>query len=100
MVPKASSPRLARALAPATLSRIHATLVAEKYGSISKPLRAATIGAATVGGQEHERGSLRPGKRADLVILNGDLDADSPPTVAETWVAGERVYTAPEPRSS
>ena len=59
-------------------------------------LRAATIGAATAGGQEQERGSLRPGKRADLVILSGELDADAPPTVAETWVGGERVYTAAE----
>ena len=58
-------------------------------------LRAATIGAATVGGQEHERGSLHPGKRADLVILDGELDAGTPPTVAETWVDGERVYAAP-----
>lgn len=55
-------------------------------------LTAATMGAAKVGGQEDERGSLRPGKRADLVLLDGELDADSPPTVAETWVAGDRVY--------
>ena len=57
-------------------------------------LRAATIGAATVGGQEDERGSFAAGKRADLVILSGELDAESPPGVAETWVAGERVYVA------
>ena len=57
-------------------------------------LHAATIGAARVGGQAHERGSLAAGKRADLVVLSGELDAESPPAVAETWVAGERVFTA------
>ena len=57
-------------------------------------LQAATIGAARVGGQEDERGSLRAGKRADLVVLEGELDAEAPPRAAETWVAGERVYAA------
>jgi predicted amidohydrolase YtcJ len=55
-------------------------------------LRAYTIGAAWAGGQEAERGSLTPGKRADLVVLEGALDAEDPPRVVETWVAGERVF--------
>ena len=33
-------------------------------------LAAYTRGAAFAGGQEHERGSLTPGKRADLVVLD------------------------------
>ncbi|MDQ3943875.1 MAG: amidohydrolase [Actinomycetota bacterium] len=53
-------------------------------------LRAWTAGSAYAGGQEDERGRLIPGARADLVILDGDLDPDHPPTVAETWVAGRR----------
>ena len=57
-------------------------------------LRAYTIGAATAGGQEAERGSLTPGKRADLVVLEGPLDPHHPPRVAETWVAGRRVFCA------
>ncbi len=57
-------------------------------------LRAYTMGAAYAGGQEDERGSLTPGKRADLVVLDGPLDPHSVPTVAETWVVGERVYAA------
>ena len=40
-----------------------------------------------------ERGSITPGKRADLVVVEGDLDAEHPPRVVETWVGGERVYT-------
>lgn len=54
-------------------------------------LRAYTIGAAYAGGQESERGSITPGKRADLVVLEGELDACNPPRVVETWVAGVRV---------
>jgi hypothetical protein len=55
-------------------------------------LRAYTAGAAYAGGQEHERGTLTPGKRADLVVLDGELDPLDPPRVAQTWIAGERVY--------
>ncbi len=56
-------------------------------------LYAYTMGAAIAGGQEHERGSITPGKRADLVAL--DLTAADPRVVA-TWVGGERVWSANE----
>ena len=55
-------------------------------------LRAYTAGAAFAGGQEDERGRLATGLRADLVLLDGPLDASDPPSVAETWVAGTRVF--------
>jgi len=58
-------------------------------------LRAYTSGAAWAGGQEEERGSLSVGKRADLVVLEGELDPKDPPRVAETWVAGDLVFSAP-----
>jgi len=57
-------------------------------------LRAYTAGAAYAGGQEYERGMLRSGMRADLVVLDGDLDADTPPRVVQTWVGGELAYEA------
>ncbi len=57
-------------------------------------LEAYTAGAAYAGRQEHERGRLAPGFRADIVVLDGDLDANHPPRVVETWVAGRRVFTA------
>jgi predicted amidohydrolase YtcJ len=57
-------------------------------------LRAYTSGAAFAGGQEYERGRLAPGFQADLVVLDGGLDPEHPPRVDETWVAGERVFTA------
>jgi predicted amidohydrolase YtcJ len=56
-------------------------------------LQAYTSGAAYAGGQEHERGTLTPGKRADLVVLEGRLDPTHPPRVAQTWVGGELVYS-------
>lgn len=52
-------------------------------------LRAWTSGAAHAGGQEAERGTLEVGKRADLVVVDGDLDAEADPIVDQTWVAGE-----------
>ncbi len=54
-------------------------------------LRAWTREAAAAGGQEAERGELRPGMRADLVVLDGALDPEDPPRVAATWVAGRQV---------
>jgi hypothetical protein len=32
--------------------------------------------------------------RADLVVIDGPLDADTPPRVAQTWVGGECVHDA------
>jgi predicted amidohydrolase YtcJ len=58
-------------------------------------LWAYTAGAAYAGGQEYERGTLAPGLRADFVVLDGELDADRQPTVAETWVGGRLAYSSP-----
>ncbi len=57
-------------------------------------LRAYTAGASFSGAQENERGALTAGLRADLVVLDGALDADHPPSIAQTWVAGNMVYSA------
>jgi hypothetical protein len=57
-------------------------------------LRAYTAGAAYAGAQEYERGTLTPGKRADLVVLAGALDAEHPPRVVQTWVEGALAYRA------
>lgn len=60
-------------------------------------LRAYTAGSAFAGGQETERGTLAPGLRADLVVLEGALDPAAPPRVVETWVAGVPAFTADAP---
>ena len=62
--------------------------------SYERWLEAYTLGAATAAGQEHERGRIAPGLRADLVVIDGPLDADAPPRVAQTWLAGECVFDA------
>jgi N-acetylglucosamine-6-phosphate deacetylase len=49
---------------------------------------ACSLRPAQVLGIEGERGSLRPGARADFAILDATLQ------VAETWIAGRRVYPA------
>ena len=72
----------------------HEVLGPEQALDYGEWLRAWTAGSAYAGGQEDERGRLIPGARADLVILDGDLDPDRPPTVAETWVAGRRRHPA------
>lgn len=59
-------------------------------------LRAWTVGAAIAGGQEHERGTISPGKRADLVVLDGDPQ-DTRTRVAQTWVAGRKRFDARQP---
>ncbi len=57
-------------------------------------LRLYTAGAAYAGRQENERGTLTPGKRADLVVLEGPLDAEHPPRVIQTWIGGRLVHQA------
>ncbi len=57
-------------------------------------LHAYTAGAAHAGGQEHERGSLRPGLRADLAVLDPTTDGSAPFRVSSTWIEGVVVHTA------
>lgn len=54
-------------------------------------LAAYTVGAAYAGGQEAERGSITPGKLADLVVLDR---ADADARVLQTWKRGELVHRA------
>jgi predicted amidohydrolase YtcJ len=52
-----------------------------------------TAGAAYAGGLENERGMIKKGLVADLVILEGNLDHGNMPVVTETWKAGKKVYS-------
>jgi predicted amidohydrolase YtcJ len=62
-------------------------------------LQAYTLGGAVAAFQEHEVGSITPGKRADWVVLSQNImtcDADTllDTTVLATYVDGAPVYTA------
>ena len=62
-------------------------------------LKAFTIWGAFAGFQEMEKGSLEPGKWADLVVLSKDIMKIDPPDVLKTdveltMIAGKIVYTA------
>ena len=54
-------------------------------------IAACTLRPARVLGIERERGTLRPGARADFAVL------DASDRLVETWIAGRRVYRAGSP---
>ncbi|GAA3653832.1 amidohydrolase [Nocardioides ginsengisoli] len=71
----------------------------EEAVSVDDAIRGYTIGSAAAVHTEHDRGTLEPGKLADLVVLDQDPYGVAPAKLAsvavgETWVAGERVYRA------
>jgi predicted amidohydrolase YtcJ len=65
--------------------------------TVAQALRAWTVGSAYAEHQEHEKGSLTPGKLADFVVLADDpLEVDpqqiSDIEVLRTYVGGEQEY--------
>lgn len=73
----------------------------EEALTLEQTLRGFTLDAAWAAHQEEELGSLEPGKWADFVLLDASPFEVDPQElwkigVAETWVAGERVYVAGE----
>jgi N-acetylglucosamine-6-phosphate deacetylase len=79
-------------LAGSRLTLDRAVRNAEAFGAMTQleAITAATLRPAQLLGLERERGTLRAGARADLVVLDGAGG------VAETWLAGERAYTRHE----
>ena len=72
-------------------------LGAEETISPYEALRAVTINAAYQYFMERERGSIAPGKRADLVLLSADPTAVAPEKIREIRVLetvkdGKTVY--------
>ena len=76
--------------------------VPEQKISVADAVRAYTAGSAYAEGQEARKGTLEPGKLADLVVLSDDIFAIDPADVDEarvdaTMLGGEWVYRrAPE----
>jgi predicted amidohydrolase YtcJ len=72
---------------------------AEQKVSIQEALAAYTMGAAYAEFQEHEKGSIEPGKLADLVLLSQDVLTIAPAAIRDThvlktWLGGVAVYEA------
>jgi predicted amidohydrolase YtcJ len=71
----------------------------EQKVSIQEAIAAYTLGAAYAEFQEHEKGSIEPGKLADLVLLSQDVLTIAPAAIREThvvttWLGGVQVYAA------
>lgn len=71
--------------------------VPEQKISVAEAVRAYTWGSAYAEGQEADKGTLEPGRFADLVILSEDIFAIAPERIGEvkveaTYVGGKQVY--------
>lgn len=67
--------------------------------TLHEALVAYTRGGAVAAGDEHEQGQLRPGWRADLVLVDGDVTrwniaALESHRIRQTWVGGRCVFAA------
>ncbi|HYO87342.1 MAG TPA: amidohydrolase, partial [Candidatus Limnocylindrales bacterium] len=84
----------------AALDRLDSTgqpIAPEQAISAQEALFAYTMGGAIASGDNANRGSLTPGKWADLVMLDTDPLTVEPPAlpglhVVQTWVGGQRVF--------
>ena len=70
----------------------------EECLSLAEAVYAYTVGAAYSGGEEEIKGSLAPGKLADLAVLSEDIFSAEPAALlathaVATMVGGEFVYT-------
>lgn len=71
----------------------------EQKLSIREAIAAYTMGSAYAEFQDMEKGSIEPGKLADMVLLSEDVLAIPPERLREvqvlkTWVGGRQVYEA------
>jgi predicted amidohydrolase YtcJ len=71
----------------------------EQKLSAAEAITAYTLGSAYAEFQEHEKGSIEPGKLADFVLLSADILKIPAETirnvrVLKTWVGGVEVYDA------
>ncbi len=72
----------------------------EQKLSVQEALEAYTMGSAYAEFQENEKGSISPGKLADMVLLSDDILAIDPTRIRDvkvlkTWVGGRLVYSRP-----
>ena len=77
--------------------------VPEQAVSVDEALRMLTIWSARAQGEDAIKGSIEPGKLADMVVISADIRRIPPEEirglrVLQTVVGGRIVYTAPETR--
>lgn len=60
----------------------------EQRITVAQAVHAYTMGAAYAGGEQDQKGSLTPGKLADLVIMDQDIFTIEPPEIVHTQVLG------------
>ncbi|HTO22737.1 MAG TPA: alpha-D-ribose 1-methylphosphonate 5-triphosphate diphosphatase [Spirochaetia bacterium] len=72
-------------------SMLHAVFGLVRAGVLGLPdaVRMVTFNPARAAGLAADLGSLEPGKRADMILVNASEDA---PTVVTAWVGGRRVF--------
>jgi predicted amidohydrolase YtcJ len=71
--------------------------IPEQKLTVAEAVEAYTMGSAYAEYQEHEKGSITPGKLADFVLLSDDIFSIAPEkirdvTVTATWVGGKQVW--------
>jgi predicted amidohydrolase YtcJ len=71
----------------------------EQKMSIQDAIAAYTLGSAYAEFQEHDKGSIEPGKLADLVLLDRDVLTIPPATIRDakvvaTWLGGKEIFAA------
>jgi predicted amidohydrolase YtcJ len=65
--------------------------------TVAEAIEAYTMGSAYAEFQEHEKGSITPGKLADMILLDQDIFSVSPETIRDvrvekTFVGGQLVW--------
>ena len=76
--------------------------VPEQKISVAEAVRAYTLGSAYASGEEASKGTLEPGKLADLVVLSEDIFAIDPAAIEQvlvdrTIVGGKLVFERNQP---
>ena len=75
----------------------------EQKVTIQEAIAAYTIGSAYAEFQEHDKGSIEPGKLADMVLLSQDVLTIAPAAIRDThvlktWVGGVEVFDSAAPK--
>jgi len=76
------------------LNRMVAILVEEVGMPIAEAVRMASLTPSRVIGVDHRKGSIAPGKDADIAVFNGDF------SVWRAMVGGGWIHVAPEPAAA